>query len=262
MSIKELFQRYTSQLSKTRIFRRSENKNNMFKDIPEHVAIIMDGNGRWARKRGLPRSAGHREGAAALRRVVRYCNQSGIRYLTVYAFSTENWKRPVEEVSFLMSLLLDYLKNAEKELGGNDIRIRVIGKEENLSKEILEEIMRVEAVTAKNSGMVLCIALNYGGRDDILQAVREIGRLCAADRLLPSSVDEELFSSFLYTKDIPDPDILIRPSGEMRHSNFLLWQCAFTEFWYTDVLWPDFGKRHLMEAIKSYSERNRRFGGL
>lgn len=230
--------------------------------MPLHIAIIMDGNGRWAKKRGLPRNLGHREGSNTLRRVVADCCDLGIKYLTVYAFSKENWKRPENEVEALMGLLLEYLKNADRELAGRDIRIRILGDAAGLSEEIVREIARVERSTRDNKGLNLLIALNYGGRDEIVHAVRSIAEACARNKLKAEDICETTIAERLYSAGIPDPDLVIRTSGEKRISNFLLWQSAYAEFWFTDVLWPDFGKRHLLNAIKEYQTRNRRFGGI
>ncbi|HOJ80885.1 MAG TPA: isoprenyl transferase [Clostridiales bacterium] len=231
-------------------------------NVPVHIAVIMDGNGRWAAKRGLPRNAGHREGANTLKRLVKECNAIGIKYLTAYAFSTENWNRPKEEVDGLMDLLLEFLRNAEKELAGTNIRISVIGDTGKLSEEIRKEIRRVVANTAANTGLNLIIALNYGSRCEIAAAAARIAKDAKEGRLDPEDVDEELFSSYLYTSGIPDPDLVIRPSGEYRLSNFLLWQSSYSELWFSNVLWPDFSKEHLYQAIRDYQHRNRRFGGL
>lgn len=230
--------------------------------LPVHIAIIMDGNGRWAKKRGLPRNFGHREGSNTLKRIVKFCNGIGIKYMTVYAFSTENWNRPKSEVDTLMSLLLEYLKNADKELAGQNIRIRVIGEKTRLNEEIKNEITRVEKSTVGNTGLNLNIALNYGSRNEIVHAVKEIAKDVKLGKLKIEDINESALESRLYTACIPDPDLLIRTSGEERLSNFLLWQLAYTEFWYTDVLWPDFTKEHILEAIKVYQSRNRRFGGV
>jgi len=231
-------------------------------NVPVHIAVIMDGNGRWAAKRGLPRNAGHREGANTLKRLVKECNAIGIKYLTAYAFSTENWNRPKEEVDGLMDLLLEFLRNAEKELAGTNIRISVIGDTGKLSEEIRKEIKRVVENTAANTGLNLIIALNYGSRCEIAAAAARIAKDAKEGRLDPEDVDEKLFSSYLYTSGIPDPDLVIRPSGEYRLSNFLLWQSSYSELWFSNVLWPDFSKEHLHQAIRDYQNRNRRFGGV
>lgn len=232
------------------------------KKLPGHIAIIMDGNGRWASKRGLPRSMGHREGSSNLKRIVNFCSEIGIKYLTVYAFSTENWKRPKSEVDTLMSLLEEYLKTADTELKGKNVRIKVIGDVTRLPESIQKEIKRVADSTSSNTGLTLVIALNYGGRDEIINAVKMISRDVEQGVLKVEDINAELFSNRLYTSGIPDPDLLIRTSGEQRISNFFLWQSAYTEFWYTDVLWPDFSERDIVKAIKDYQKRSRRFGGV
>lgn len=228
--------------------------------IPQHIAIIMDGNGRWAKKRGLSRNIGHREGSKNIRKIVEACYNLGVRYLTVYAFSTENWLRPKEEVDQLMKLLLEYLKNAEQELKGKNIRIRVIGSKENLSEDIKNEIVRVQENTSHIQGLNFVIALNYGGRQDIVEAVKSIAQDIKAGKTV--EINESLITNRLYTNQIPDPDLIIRTSGEMRLSNFLIWQSSYSEFYFSDVLWPDFKENNLLEAIMSYQERQRRFGGV
>ncbi len=242
-------------------FNKKHNIENL-SNIPKHIAIIMDGNGRWAKKRGLSRNFGHREGSNTLKRIVQSCDKIGIKFLTVYAFSTENWKRPKSEVDTLMSLLLEYLKRADKELAGKNVRIRVIGNTLDLPVEIQNEIKRVVKSTEKRNGLNLVIALNYGGRDEIINVVKRISDQVSMNKVKLNSINEQLISDNLYTSDIPDPDLLIRTSGEKRLSNFLLWQSAYTEFWYTDVLWPDFNEKLLLEAIKHYQNRKRRFGGI
>ncbi|PKM80877.1 MAG: isoprenyl transferase [Firmicutes bacterium HGW-Firmicutes-14] len=230
--------------------------------LPRHVAIIMDGNGRWATRRGLPRAMGHRAGVESLREIVRTCSSLGIQYLTVYAFSTENWKRPAEEVSILMDLLVEYLKNELHELNQNNVRIKAIGRIEELPQKAREELDSSAERTQTNKGLTLNLALNYGGRNEITEAVRKIALEVASGALKPEGIDEHVIDMHLYTSGIPDPDLLIRPSGELRISNFLLWQAAYAEFWYSPVLWPDFRKVHLLEAIVDYQRRQRRFGGL
>ncbi|HHW21304.1 MAG TPA: isoprenyl transferase [Clostridiaceae bacterium] len=237
-----------------------KNKEIDVNNIPKHIAIIMDGNGRWAKKRGLSRTMGHREGSRTLKKIVEACYKLGVRYLTVYAFSTENWSRPKEEVDDLMKLLLEYLKNAERELKGKNVRIRVIGERRNLPEEIVNEIERVQKNTEHIEGLDFIIALNYGGRQELVDAVSHIVEDVRAG--LISEVNEDIISQRLYTSGIPDPDLLIRTSGEMRISNFLIWQCCYTEFYFCDVLWPDFSEEHLIEAIISYQGRQRRFGGV
>ena len=229
--------------------------------LPVHIAIFMDGNGRWASQRGLPRSAGHREGANNLKKIVKYSDEIGIKYLTVYAFSTENWSRPKDEVDALMSLLLEFLKNADKEIAGKNIKIKVIGDSNGLTEEIKKEIVRVTENTKKNDGLTLVIALNYGSRSEIVEMVRRIAIDVKKGGLNTDAINEQLVSNYLYTAGIPDPDLVIRPSGENRLSNFLLWQSSYAEFWYSNILWPDFSKKDLIGAIEEYQKRNRRYGG-
>ena len=226
--------------------------------LPRHVAIIMDGNGRWAGQRHLPRVEGHRAGIDAVRDVVETSARLGLEVLTLYAFSVENWKRPPTEVSTLMMLLKRYLRSELSTLLGNNIRFHVIGRTEALSKDVLEELRDAERKTASNTGMLFNIALNYGGRSEIVDAARR----AMASGLDPQDLDEQAFASFLYTAGQPDPDLLIRTSGEMRVSNFLLWQIAYAEIWVTDTLWPDFRCRHLLEGVLAYQKRDRRFGGI
>ncbi len=236
--------------------------DNDFQCIPQHIAIIPDGNGRWAKKRGLPRNVGHREGSMTLKKVVIYCSKVGVKNLTVYAFSTENWKRPKGEVDALMNLLLEFLRNAERELDGSNVRIKVIGDINGLPAELQNEITRVEKMTSVNNGLNLNIALNYGSRFEILHAVKNIAKEIKDGKLTINDIDENQMEQHLYTKGIPEPDLLIRTSGEQRISNYLLWQCAYTEFWFTDTLWPDVNESHIAEAIKAFEKRNRRYGGI
>jgi len=230
--------------------------------LPLHIAIIPDGNGRWASNRGIPRNMGHRQGSETLKQIVLHCADLGIKYLTVYAFSTENWKRPESEVNALMSLLKEFLDNYEQELSGKDIQIRIIGNINVLSEELINKISKVVELTKNKGGMILNIALNYGGRDEIVNAVRKIAQEVINEKIKIEDINERLFSSKLYTAGIPDPDLIIRTGGEKRISNFLLWQAAYTELWYSDVLWPDFTKKHLLEAIHNFQNRKRRFGGI
>ena len=230
--------------------------------IPNHIAIIMDGNGRWAKKRGLPRSAGHKAGAQNLRKITEYCSKIGVRYLTVYAFSTENWKRPKDEVDALMELLLEYLKDAKNQLVGKNNVIRVIGDRSLLSKEIQNEIIKVESFSQNNTGLTLTIALNYGGRDEIVHAVKNIGTQIENGVLRANDITEETLSQQMYTNFCSDPDLIIRPSGELRLSNFLLWQCAYSELWFSHINWPDFTTKDLDMALLDYTKRTRRFGGI
>ena len=232
------------------------------KKVPAHVAIILDGNGRWAKKRGLPRTMGHREGCKAVEQTVEDAARLGIKYLTVYAFSTENWKRSAEEVGTLMQLVRYYMKRLLKIAKANNVRVRMIGERSRFDDDIIEGINRLEEETKENTQMTFTIAVNYGSRDEITRAVRHMLRDCQAGTLSPEQVSEETISGYLDTKEIPDPDLLIRTSGEERLSNFLLWQLAYSEFYFTDVLWPDFNKEELEKAIEKYNSRDRRFGGV
>jgi len=231
-------------------------------NIPRHIGVIMDGNGRWAKKRGLMRSIGHREGARNLRKIVEACYDIGIKYLTVFAFSTENWSRPEAEVKQLMSLLSEYLKNAENELKGKNIRIRVIGDKERLPEDIKNAIAQVERNTEKRDGLSFNIALNYGGRQDIIQAARKLAEDVKKGLIEVEDIDETQLEKRLFTAGIPDPDLLIRTSGEMRISNFLIWQCQYTEFYFCRTLWPDFSRKDLEKALLAYQERSRRYGSV
>lgn len=223
--------------------------------IPNHIAIIMDGNGRWAEKRGLPRTFGHKEGADALRKIITYAGKIGVKYLTVYAFSTENWKRSKDEIDALMFLFKTYLKNEEKNIMKNNVRFLVSGRKNGVSSSLLEAIKKLEDKSRDNTGLTLNIAFNYGGRVEIIDAVNSILKSGA------DNINEEDFSKYLYN-DIPDPELLIRTSGEFRISNFLLWQIAYSEIYITKALWPDFDEKELDKAIQSYNERDRRFGGV
>lgn len=223
--------------------------------IPNHIAIIMDGNGRWAEKRGLPRTFGHKEGADALRKIITYAGKIGVKYLTVYAFSTENWKRSKDEIDALMFLFKTYLKNEEKNIMKNNVKFLVSGRKNGVSSSLLEAIKKLEDKSRDNTGLTLNIAFNYGGRAEIIDAVNSILKSGA------DNINEEDFSKYLYN-DIPDPELLIRTSGEFRISNFLLWQIAYSEIYITKALWPDFDEKELDKAIQSYNERDRRFGGV
>jgi undecaprenyl diphosphate synthase len=229
-----------------------------FDRLPRHVAVIMDGNGRWAAQRHLPRVEGHRAGIDSVRDIVEGSARLGIQVLTLYAFSVENWKRPVTEVSTLMMLLKRYLRLELETLLRNNIRFRVIGRASELAPDIRRELAAAEERTSTNTGMLFNIALNYGGRAEIVEATRRL----LESGVAPEELDEERFAGFLYTAGQPDPDLLIRTSGEMRVSNFLLWQIAYAEIWVTETLWPDFRKRHLLEAIVAYQKRHRRYGGI
>jgi len=233
-------------------------KNN----LPKHIGIIMDGNGRWAKKRGLPRSAGHSAGAESLKKIITEANNLGIKYVTVYAFSTENWKRPKAEVDFLMDLLMDYLVNAEKTLAGENVVIRAIGSRAELSEEMRVQIKKTEEFTKNNTGVVMNIALNYGSRDEMLGAVKNISADVRDGKMSIEDINEKLFSDYLYTKGQPEVDLLIRTSGEKRLSNFMLWQVSYAELWFTNKLWPDFKPKDLRQAIYDFQNRGRRFGGV
>jgi len=229
-----------------------------FDRLPAHVAVIMDGNGRWAAQRHLPRVEGHRAGIESVRETVEGSARLGIQVLTLYAFSVENWKRPAAEVSTLMMLLKRYLRSELNTLLRNNIRFKVVGRVEELARDIQRELRDAEQKTATNTGMLFNIALNYGGRAEIVEAARRM----AADGVPAEQIDEARFASYLYTAGQPDPDLLIRTSGEMRVSNFLLWQIAYAEIWVTNTLWPDFRQRHLLEAVVAYQKRDRRYGGI
>ena len=230
--------------------------------IPNHVAIILDGNGRWAKSKGMPRNYGHTVGEKNVETVCRAADELGIKYLTLYAFSTENWNRPQNEVNALMKLLEGYLKNCIKTADKNNMRVRVIGEITRLSNAFQQRIHELETASASNTGLNLTIAINYGSRDEILRAVRHMVEDAREGKLETKDIDENVFSSYLDTRELPDPDLLIRTSGEQRLSNYLLWQLAYSEFYFTDVPWPDFHKKELELAIEAYNKRDRRFGGL
>ncbi len=229
--------------------------------LPRHIAIILDGNGRWAKKRGLPRTAGHAAGAETFRKIATYCKNIGVDYLTVYAFSTENWKRPPEEVKTIMKLLDKYLREAIATMEKDKIRMRVFGDTTALSPELRAEIERTNEISQRYAGFQANICINYGGRDEIIHAARRYAEDFAAGKTT-GELTEEGFSAYLYSAGIPDPELLIRPGGELRISNFLLWQCAYSEFYFTDVLWPDFTSKELDKAIAAFQSRDRRFGGV
>lgn len=228
--------------------------------VPTHVAVIMDGNGRWAQQRGLPRNEGHSAGADSVREITRACRRMGVKHLTLYSFSTENWRRPDEEVAALMALLERYLRDELEELTTNQVRLRAIGELDRLPRSVRSLLEQVAAATAHQPGMELILALSYGSRTEIVRGVQEIARQVAAGALSPDAIDDATIEKHLYTAGVPDPDLLIRTSGELRLSNFLLWQLAYSELYVTDVLWPDFRKEHLEEAFRVYSARQRRFG--
>lgn len=230
--------------------------------IPQHIAIILDGNGRWAKAKGMPRNYGHTAGAKNVETVCQAAHDLGVKYVTMYAFSTENWNRPEGEVEALMKLLESYLKNCIKTADKNNMRVRVIGDTMRLSERFQERIRELEAASAKNDGLNLQIAINYGSRDEMTRAMRRMSEDVAAGKRKPEEITESVFEEYLDTAGIPDPDLLIRTSGELRLSNFLLWQLAYSEFYFTDVPWPDFHKEELERAIEAYNKRDRRFGGL
>ena len=230
--------------------------------LPVHIGIIMDGNGRWAKKRGLPRKAGHSAGAKTFRKITRYCSDIGIKYLTVYAFSTENWKRPKDEVRSLMKLFKSYLEEALADFKDDSIVVKFIGDKSPFDEELRKLMIENEESSKDRDGMVLNIAMNYGSRDEIVRAVKNICKDVQSGAVSAENIDDQLISDYLYTSGQPDPDLIIRPSGEYRISNFLLWQSAYTEFVIMNKLWPDFEKLDLDEALKIYSQRNRRYGGV
>ncbi len=230
------------------------------KRLPRHIAVIMDGNGRWARRRSLPRLAGYRPGIQSLKQTTRHCAELGIEILTVYAFSTENWKRPKEEVNFLLKLMDEVLDRELEELHQNGIQVRIIGRLNTFDPPLLAKFKRAEELTKDNHRLILNVGFNYGGRAEIVDAVKSLVARAASGALSPESIDEELLSQSMYTSGLPDPDLLIRTGGDSRISNFLLWQLAYTEIWITPVCWPEFGKLHLLQAILDYQQRERRFG--
>ncbi len=225
--------------------------------LPRHIAVIMDGNGRWAKKRGLPRSAGHAAGSRTFKTIARYANKIGIEYMTFYAFSTENWKRPKEEVDALMNILREYLKDTEN-FKSENIKLNFIGDRSRLDEDIRELMKKAEKDSENATGMQLNLAINYGGRDEVVHAVKQI----VSEGIKAQDITEQTVSDRLYTAGQPDPDMIIRPSGEYRLSNYLIWQSAYAEYWFSDCLWPDFKPRHLEQAINDYNSRNRRFGGV
>lgn len=235
---------------------------NITEKLPQHIAIIMDGNGTWANKRGLPRNLGHRKGVQTLINTVKYCQQIGIKYLTVFAFSTENWSRPQEEVDYLMKLPEQFLETYRKTMRENGIRLRVIGRKDNLNEKNLNKIAEVEAETKDNNKLNFTIAFNYGGKEEIVAATKNIINDFSTGKIQVNDLDEKTFANYLYTKDLPVVDLLIRTSNQIRISNFLLWQIAYSELYFTDTLWPDFKRRDLDKALVEYENRNRRFGGL
>lgn len=254
--------KFLKKEDKTQQVKREQQAQIDVSALPTHIAIIMDGNGRWAKQRMLSRSIGHREGSKNVKRIVKYCGDLGVSYMTLYAFSTENWSRPKEEVDLLMDLLLEFLRNAESELDGADVRIHVIGDRSALNDAINAEIDRVEKVTENNKSLWLNIAINYGGRHELNSAVVEIAKKVSDGVMSCDEIDEKCISDHLYTAGMPEPDLIIRTSGEARLSNFLMWQSAYSEFYFTDVLWPDFNEEEMKTAIVEFQKRNRKFGGV
>ncbi len=236
-----------------------------FDVLPQHIGFIMDGNGRWAKQRGLERTAGHTEGAKTFRKIGEYCADVGIKYLTFYAFSTENWNRPKSEVLGLMKLFKEYLREADDRIEENKVRqmrLRFIGEREKLPKDLLKLIEKAERETAMYDKVIVNVALNYGGRAELTNSVKEIAALVKDGRLSLDDISEQTIADHLYTAGQPDPDIIVRPSGELRLSNFMTWQSAYSEFWFSDILWPDFTEEHVNEILREYQNRNRRFGGV
>lgn len=231
------------------------------RNVPGHIAIILDGNGRWAKKRGLPRTAGHAAGSETFRKIATYCKNIGVKYLTVYAFSTENWSRPEDEVKAIMKLLDKYLHEAIQTMERDNIKMKILGDVSRLSDELKAEIAETNEISSRYEGFQANICLNYGGRDEIIKAAQHYAEDCIAGKA-EGELSEEKFSGYLYSAGMPDPDLLIRPGGEKRISNFLLWQCAYSEFYFTDVLWPDFDEKELDRAIDEFNRRDRRFGGV
>lgn len=230
--------------------------------LPKHIGIIMDGNGRWAKKRGMPRSFGHKAGAEAFDKIIDFAGNLGIKTVTVYAFSTENWSRPEAEVNSIMELLTDYLNNGLKKLEGKDTKIKIIGNIDAMSEDIKKGVKNIEENTKDGKSMTVQIALNYGGRLEITEAAKKAAQMVEAGEIKPGDITEELLSSLMYNPEVPDPDLIIRPSGEFRLSNFLLWESAYSELWFSDILWPDFKDEDLLCAVYEYQKRSRRFGGV
>lgn len=230
--------------------------------IPQHVAIILDGNGRWAKRKGMPRTYGHTQGAKNVEVICEEAYRMGIKYLTVYAFSTENWKRPQAEVDTIMKLLRNYMKTCLKIAEKNDMKIRVLGEKTRLDEDIRTRIAELEEATKNNQGLNFQIALNYGSRDEMVRAMKKLAQDCVEGKVSPEDITEDLYENYLDTHGIPDPDLMIRTSGELRLSNYLLWQLAYSEFYFTDVPWPDFNKEELLKAIEQFNKRDRRFGGV
>lgn len=230
--------------------------------MPRHIGIIMDGNGRWAKKRGMPRNFGHKQGVETLRRIAEACDELGVKYLTAYAFSTENWKRPMTEITGIMNLLVEYLTRELRKLHERNVKLTTIGEIDQLPKKAYEKLLEGKELTKNNTGLVLNLALNYGSRKDIASGIRKIVQLDREKQLDLNDIDEEFLRQFMDTAFLPYPDLIIRPSGEQRLSNFLMWEAAYSEFWYADINWPDFKEEHLKQAIYDYQNRDRRFGAV
>lgn len=245
------------------LFRKKKNVHKLdMERIPQHIGIIMDGNGRWAKKHNLPRTMGHKKGAAVLEEIVKYCNDIGVKAITAYAFSTENWKRPKEEVDALMDLLYEYLLQAEEKFSGKNVVLKIIGDREPLRDDIKEAMLHAEEITKNNTGIILNMAVNYGGRREIEYAVKRVIEDVKSGKADTDDINEEYLSDKMYTYGLPELDLIIRPSGELRLSNFMLWQSAYAEFWFSEINWPDFTPKHMEQAIIDFQSRNRRLGGV
>lgn len=255
-----MLEKFSNWKAKSEQEKRTEDVK--LENVPRHVAIIMDGNGRWAKKRGLPRIAGHREGMSVINKIVKKANEFGVEVLTLYAFSTENWKRPKNEVDFLMRLPERYLSVELPKLIAENVKVRLMGCKESLPQHTINAVDNAIEQTKNNTGLVLNFALNYGSRDEIVSAIQNIANEVSLGNLDPKQITDQVVASHLMTNGLRDPDLLIRTSGEIRLSNFMLWQLAYTEFWFTDVLWPDFNEEHFLEALQVYQQRTRRYGGI
>lgn len=245
------------------LFKKKKNVHKLdMQRIPQHIGIIMDGNGRWAKKHNLPRTMGHKKGAEVLEKIVEYCNDIGVKAITAYAFSTENWKRPKEEVDALMDLLYEYLLQAEEKFSGKNVVLKIIGDREPLRDDIKEAMLHAEEITKNNTGIILNMAVNYGGRREIEYAVKKVIEDVKNGKSDTDDINEEYLSDKMYTYGLPELDLIIRPSGELRLSNFMLWQSAYAEFWFSEINWPDFTPKHMEQAIIDFQSRNRRLGGV
>lgn len=243
------------------LFKKKKTDSGLPEILPEHIAFIMDGNGRWAKKRGLPRKFGHREGAKNFRRIARYCKDIGIKNITFYAFSTENWKRPKDEVDAIIELFREYIADVRNYIG-EEVRVLFLGDKSIFDADLQKKMIDLEEDTKDNHEMTMLLAINYGGRDEVVHVSKILAQKAADGELKPEDITEDMFGSYLYTKDVPDVDLMIRPSGELRLSNFLIWQSAYAEFYFTDVLWPDFSPEELEKALVNFAGRSRRFGGV